>query len=51
MEQARLVGDEFLLVSRKTFVDEVTKDDVYRFHKALRERGAAPRTIRISTRG
>jgi integrase len=45
MEQARLVGDEFLLVSRKTFVDEVTKDDVYRFHKALRERGAAPRTI------
>ncbi|HEY1987688.1 MAG TPA: site-specific integrase [Terracidiphilus sp.] len=44
-EQAALVGDEFLTVSGVTFVDEVTVDSVYRFHKALRQRGCASRTL------
>ena len=43
--QAELVGEEFLSTCGSTFVDEVTTDDVYRFHKALRHRKAAPRTI------
>lgn len=44
-EQAALVGNEFLQVSGLTFVDEVDTDSVYRFHKALRQRGCAPRTL------
>ncbi len=44
-EQARLVTDEFMEVSRKTFVDEVTREDIFRFHRALRERGCTERTI------
>jgi integrase len=44
-EQARLVTDEFMEVTRKTFVDEIVKDDIYRFHRALRERGCGDRTI------
>lgn len=44
-EHADRVGHEFLTVSGKTFVDEVTKDDVYRFHRALRKDGKAPRTV------
>jgi integrase len=30
---------------KKTFVDEITKDDIYRFHRALRERGCEDRTV------
>lgn len=44
-EQARLVTDEFMEESRKTFVDEIVKDDVYRFHRALRDRGCGDRTV------
>ena len=44
-EQARLVTDEFMEVCRKTFVDEIVKDDIYRFHRALRERGCSDRTV------
>jgi integrase len=44
-QQARLVTDEFMQVCRKTFVDEVVKDDVYRFHRALRDRGCSDRTV------
>lgn len=43
--QARLVLDEFALVSRRTYVDEVTREDVLRFHEALRKRGCSPRTV------
>lgn len=44
-EQARLVTEEFMEICRKTFVDEIVKDDVYRFHRALRERGCGDRTV------
>lgn len=44
-EQARLVTAEFAVVIRKTFVDEVTRDDFYRFHAALKKRGCADRTV------
>lgn len=43
--QGRLVTEEFMEVCRKTFVDEVVKDDIYRFHRALRERGCGDRTV------
>jgi integrase len=43
--QAELVGEEFLTMCGRTFVDEVVTDDIYRFHKALRNRKAAPRTL------
>ncbi len=49
-EQAELVGREFLMESGKTFIDEVTKDDVYRFHRALRDRRCAPRTFTPCTK-
>jgi integrase len=44
-EQAELVTNEFLDVCRKTFVDEITREDVFRFHKALRERDCSDRTV------
>jgi integrase len=44
-EQARLVTDEFVEVCRKTFVDEITREDIFRFHRALRERGCKDRTV------
>ncbi len=44
-EQARLVTKEFMEVSRKTFVDELTRDDIFRFHRALRDRGSSDRTV------
>jgi integrase len=43
--QARQVLDEFALVSRRNYIDEVTREDVLRFHEALRKRGCAPRTV------
>ena len=45
LEHADRVGQRFLIASGRTFVDEVTTDDVYRLHKAMRQDGAAPRTI------
>ncbi len=45
-EQARLVSEEFRkLLNRKTYVDEITRDDVFRFHAALRKRGCSERTV------
>lgn len=44
-EQARLVTGEFMEVTHKTFTDEIKKEDVYLFHKALRKRGCGPRTV------
>lgn len=39
------VTTEFLHVTGKTYVDEITRDDVFRFHKALRARGCSERTV------
>jgi hypothetical protein len=41
---ARGVRDEFLRVVRKTCVDEISRDDVFRFHEALRKRRCSDRT-------
>jgi len=43
--QARLVLREFQTVSRRTYVDEITRKDVLSFHEALRKRDCAPRTV------
>jgi integrase len=43
--QARSVTAEFSKLCRRTYVDEVTRDDIFRFHTALRKRGCAERTI------
>jgi site-specific recombinase XerD len=43
---ARLVTEEFRrLLNRKTYVDEITRDDIFRFHAALRKRGCQDRTV------
>jgi integrase len=45
-DQARLVSEEFRkLFNRKTYVDEITRDDIFRFHSALRKRGCSDRTV------
>lgn len=45
-DQARLVNEEFRkLLNRKTYVDEITRDDIFRFHAALRKRGCSDRTV------
>lgn len=45
-DQARLVNEEFRkLLNRKTYVDEITRDDIFRFHIALRKRGCSDRTV------
>ena len=43
--QARNVTAEFIKLTRKTYVDEVSRGDVLRFHEALRKRGCSDRTI------
>ncbi|WP_420239205.1 tyrosine-type recombinase/integrase [Telmatobacter bradus] len=43
--QARLVLNEFQTISRRIYVDEIVREDVLRFHEALRKRGCAPRTV------
>lgn len=43
--QARSVSGEFMTVIGKTFVDEVVRQDFFRFHAALRKRGCGDRTI------
>jgi integrase/recombinase XerD len=43
--QARLVAAEFTRVVRRTYVDEITRDDVFRFHESLRKRGCEERTV------
>ena len=42
---ARSATKEFLALTKKTFVDEVRKEDFYRFHAALRKRGCVDRTL------
>jgi hypothetical protein len=44
-EQARLVTAEFIRVVRKSNWDEILRDDVFRFHTALRNRGCEERTV------
>jgi integrase len=43
--QARNVTAEFLELIKRTYIDEVTRDDVFRFHAALRKRGCGDRTV------
>jgi integrase len=44
-EQARIVTAEFIRVVRKSFLDEITRDDVFHFHSSLRKRGCEERTV------
>jgi hypothetical protein len=39
------VTREFIATTGVTYTDEVTRDLVFRFHKALRSRGLAERTV------
>ena len=43
--QAREVTAEFIKVTKRTYLDEVTRNDVLRFHAALRRRGCSDRTV------
>ncbi len=43
--QARCVSDEFMRMVKKTYVDEVTRNDIFRFHAALRKRSCSDRTV------
>jgi integrase len=43
--QARNVTEEFIKLTRKTYLDEITRNDVLRFHAALRKRGCEDRTV------
>jgi integrase len=45
VEVSRLVTDEFIATVPKTYVDEITREDVLRFHMALRKRGLSDRTV------
>lgn len=45
LEQARLVAEEFQAVCTSGYVDEITREDIVRFHAALRKRGCSPRTV------
>lgn len=44
-EQAKNVTDEFIGLVHKTYIDELTRQDVLRFHEALRKRGCEDRTV------
>jgi integrase len=44
-EVIRHVMDEFISVCGKTYADEITREDVFSFHKALRNRGCGDRTV------
>ena len=44
-EVNRNVTDEFIAVTGRTFVDEITREDIFKFHKALRARGCGDRTV------
>ena len=43
--QARNVTAEFLRLVRRTYVDEIKREDIFRFHAALRKRGCEDRTV------
>ena len=42
---ARSATKEFLGLVKKTFVDEIRKEDIYKFHAALRKRKCGDRTV------
>jgi hypothetical protein len=42
---ARSATEEFLGLVKKTFVDEIRKEDIYKFHAALRKRKCGDRTV------
>ncbi len=44
-EVNRLVTAEFLDVTRRMFADEITREDIFKFHKALRARKCSERTV------
>jgi len=44
-EQARVVRDEFLKSVSKTYMDEVTRTDILKYHESLRKKGRSDRTI------
>jgi integrase len=44
-EVYELAGEEFLKVIGRTYADEITPDDITKFHKALSKRGLAERTV------
>jgi integrase len=41
----RQVTEEFLRIVKKTFLDDIRRDDIFAFHEALRKRGCSDRTI------
>jgi hypothetical protein len=41
----RLVTAEFLRIVKRTYADEIDREDLFDFHAALRKRGCAERTI------
>ena len=43
--QARSVTEEFIRLTRRTYVDEVTRGDILHFHSALRKRRCGDRTV------
>jgi len=45
MGKSRLVTDEFIRGCKKTFLDEVDRADILRFHTALRKRACSERTV------
>jgi integrase len=45
LRQARHALAEFIPSTKKTFIDELKKDDFYDFYAALRKRGCSPRTV------
>lgn len=44
-EVNRLVTEEFISITGRTFADEVTREDIFKFHKAMRTRGLSDRTM------
>jgi len=43
--QARSVTSEFIAGTKKTYVDEISREDVLKFHAVLRKRGCEDRTV------
>lgn len=44
--QARLVTAEFMrMAGKKTYLDEVSREDLFKFHAELRKRGCSDRTV------
>src|SRR5260370_6312191 len=41
----RLVTSEFLRIVKKSYADEICRDDLFHFHASLRKRGCADRTV------